>query len=237
MKFKALLLSALMFLPSLLLCGGEGPREIFTRYYDQGEWGRNDVGEGISGVGSILDNARPYVEYLQKFIDKHHIKSVVDVGCGDWELSKNIRWGSIKYYGYDVVQSVIGKDIERYGTPRIHFICADGVNACLPKADLLICKDVLQHLPNSYIHTLISKFGRFKYCLLTNDISAPSVANPQFNNDIPIGSGRFVDLTLPPFNVAAKTVLTFSPPGTNKRVVLVRPTKKAKNHRIAKHKD
>jgi SAM-dependent methyltransferase len=221
MKIKASLLS-LLLLPTLLFCETEqNVEEVFSRIYDQGEWGRNGAGEGTSGVGSIYENARPYVEFLQNFIVTHQIKSVVDVGCGDWELCKYIHWDKIKYYGYDVVRDVIEKDNLKYGTKRIKFIFADGIHANLPKADLLICKDVLQHLPNSYIHTFISKMDGFKYSLVTNDISAPTVPNPQINKDIPMGSGRFVDLTKAPFGISAQTVLTYASPGTVKRVVLV----------------
>jgi SAM-dependent methyltransferase len=224
MKIRALLMSSLLLVPQLVMCETKGDtQQVFSRIYGDGVWGRNSDGEGISGVGSIYENARPYVKLLQKFLKTHQIKSVVDVGCGDWELSKYIQWGDIKYIGYDVVSDVIEKDTAKYGSSQFQFICGDGVNADLPEADLLICKDVLQHLPNSYIHTLISKMKRFKYCLITNDISAPSVphAHRRVNIDIPIGSGRFVDLTKNPFNIKAKTLLTYTSPGTVKRVVLV----------------
>lgn len=215
----------------VLLCKQPGEaQDVFSRIYQDGAWGRNSQGEGISGVGSIYKHARPYLRMLQKFLNTRQIRSVVDVGCGDWEISKYIRWEGIQYHGYDVVPSVINKDILKYGSPTVHFTCADGINADLPRADLLICKDVLQHLPNSYIQTLISKLSRFKYCLITNDISAPSVTTPRLNIDIPMGSGRFVDLTKPPFNVKGKKILHYHSPGTNKEVLLIcRAVKKAQN--------
>jgi SAM-dependent methyltransferase len=218
-------------MPAFVSCeSAENPHEVFSDIYDHGRWGRNSQHEGISGVGSIYKNARPYVKLLQKFINKHHIKTVVDIGCGDWELAKHIRWGSIKYYGYDVVKKVINRDIAKYGSSKKHFFCADGIHSNLPKADLLICKDVLQHLPNEYIRDFISKMDGFKYCLITNDISSPLVNSNQVNGDIRMGSGRFIDLSQPPFNIEGKTILTYSSPGTVKRVFLVCPQKKTKTH-------
>jgi hypothetical protein len=67
----------------------------------------------------------------------------------------------------------------------------------LPAADLLIIKDVLQHLSNELVHKFIKnnlRKGKYKWVILTNDRSSE-------NRDIRTGSHRRIDLTAPPFEV------------------------------------
>lgn len=203
-------------------------QEVFSEIYTQGTWGRNAQGEGISGVGSIYENAVPYVSFLQTFINDHRIRSVIDIGCGDWELAKHIEWKNISYYGYDVVQAVIDRDTAKYGSPTRRFICADALHAKLPKADLLICKDVLQHLPNADIELFLPTLRSYRYCLITNDIAAALFPNASVNEDIATGKCRLLDLTKPPFNVKGKSVLTYVSANTTKQVLLLVHGKKAR---------
>lgn len=197
------------------------PQEVFSEIYQNGVWGRNGQGQGISGMGSVPENAVPYLDMLQKFIAEHQIRSVVDVGCGDWELSKVLNWGSIEYYGYDAAEAVIQNNKVKYGTPRIHFQCCDAIHTDLPKADLLICKDVLQHLPNSYIHDFIAKLGNYKFCLITNDIAYEKGFRKHTNKDIPMGSGRCVNLAKKPFLVKGTSFYKYLSDGHTKEVFLV----------------
>jgi hypothetical protein len=61
---------------------------------------------------------------------------------------------------------------------------------------LLICKDVLQHLPNEIIHKFLTILPKFKFALLTND-SSLFTKNP----DIEAGSWRLLNLKKYPFNL------------------------------------
>ena len=65
---------------------------VFTRIYDIGLWGRNEEGRGFSGSGSRAENAASCLSYLREFIKKNEIKTVVDLGCGDWTFSRNLDW-------------------------------------------------------------------------------------------------------------------------------------------------
>ena len=67
-----------------------------------------------SGTGSLAINNKPYISFLNKFIKENNIKSVIDIGCGDWQISENIDWSNIKYLGIDVVQSVIDKNVQTH---------------------------------------------------------------------------------------------------------------------------
>jgi len=211
-------LIALLLLPVLALTANSR-EEIFTNIYKEGHWGTTADGEGTSGEGSSLMTTEIYRQFLQDFFLVHDIHSVVDVGCGDWEFSRAINWSGIQYYGYDLVVSVIVKNHARYAAPNINFIRGDAVRMTLPKADLLICKDVLQHLPNEDIASFIKKLRGFKYCLITNDVDPETLSST--NPQIRPGELRCLDLTQPPFSLSGIKVLTFVSGQTVKQTLLL----------------
>ena len=193
--------------------------KVFTDIYQQGVWGHHPDGSGSSGGGSSLEATKTYRTFLQKFLSDHNIKSVVDVGCGDWQFSRTINWGNTHYLGYDVVLPIIEKNRSKYSAPNIHFLHGDAINTDLPGADLLICKDVLQHLSNEDILQFIQQLPKFKYCLITNDIDP--LTRSSNNSSIPSGGSRRIDLTQPPFSLQGAKVLTYSCGGDTKQVLLI----------------
>jgi SAM-dependent methyltransferase len=186
---------------------------VFTEIYDNCVWGSNENGFGISGGGSTLEATVVYREFLQSFFLKHDIHSVVDFGCGDWEFSRTINWDGIDYIGYDVVARLISQNQEKYGAPNIHFYHGNGLNVDLPSADLLVCKDVLQHLSNEDIAIFLNQLHKFKFCLITNDVGK--------NEQIKAGLYRGLDLTKPPFSLKAHKVLLYDSGSGIKQVFLI----------------
>lgn len=199
-----------------VLASAENTSEnVFTDIYQRGVWGS----QWFSGGGAETQNARSYVSFLQKFLRAKNIKTVVDVGCGDWQFSQYVDWNGITYTGYDVVKHIIEINQERFAEPGVVFIHADVLNTDLPQADLLICKDVLQHLSNSDVKHFLQQLQKFQYCLITNDIER---RNGSANNiDIERGAYRPLDLTMPPFNLKGKNVLLYQSDWSIKQVFLV----------------
>jgi SAM-dependent methyltransferase len=181
--------------------------ETFTLIYENKVWNVNEENEGFSGPGSTLANTKEYRKFLQKFLKEHNIRSVTDVGCGDWTFSKAIDWTGIQYTGYDVVKSIIDKDISRYGKNNIHFVHCNAINMDLPPTDLLICKDVLQHLPNEEISLFLKQLPKFKYALITNGVDFST--NSRTNIQIVRGCYRPLDLTKPPFSIKGEKILAY----------------------------
>lgn len=170
--------------------------DTFNRIYAEGKWGRDVAGNGTSGTGSTLEITREYRAYVEEFVKTHHVASVVDAGCGDWRFSRAIDWGSASYLGIDIASDVIAGVRNKYEKGRIAFQVGD-ITDELPAADLLISKDVLQHLSN----TLVQKFirnnvrkGKYKWVILTNDRGSK-------NYDIESGGYRAIDVAAPPFDV------------------------------------
>jgi hypothetical protein len=175
---------------------------VFEKIYHENIWGDG------SGGGSLPEVVVPYKTYLENFLKIKNISSVVDLGCGDWQFSKYINWDGIDYLGVDVVENVILENKQKYLKQNISFANINVLDQgfeTIPDSDLLIAKDVLQHLANSNIKKMIDGMtsGKFKYALITNDYSS-------INIDIQNGDTRPLDLRLPPFNMLeAKPVLNF----------------------------
>lgn len=192
---------------------------VFSDIYARGEWGKDANGKGTSGSGSSPENAKIYVEFLRDFLQKNHIQSVVDLGCGDWQFSRLINWDGIQYIGLDVVQEVIEKNTKEFSSSNISFRKSEDARSDLPQADLLICKDVLQHLTYKDISTITAQFNKYRYCLITNDVDPLTLTCE--NKDIPRGHYRVLDLTKTPFKLKGSKVLTYRSGLEMKQVLLI----------------
>lgn len=133
-------------------------------------WAKGHVSRGFkgnSGNGSALSYNRPYIDFLRQFIREKEIKSVVDVGCGDWRCGIAIYKDlDVQYTGYDVYADMIASHKHTY--PAYNFIHQDGSKNAV-SADLIILKDVIQHWTDADgIKMLKSLKGKYKHALITN---------------------------------------------------------------------
>ena len=174
----------------------------FDAIYSVNRWGTG------SGAGSLPQVTAGYREFLQNFIAQRNIKTIADVGCGDWQFSRLMDFSKVQYTGYDVSSIVIEQNTKLYQKDNIKFVHYDGDFEQVEPADLLICKDVLQHLPNAYIHNFLKVLPKFQYALITNDIDE---LKPENNNiDLPVAGGfRAIDLRAAPFNLPAQLSYDF----------------------------
>ncbi|MFY9317852.1 MAG: class I SAM-dependent methyltransferase [Burkholderiales bacterium] len=175
--------------------------EIFDDIY------RNDRWRGGSGTGSSAEVTRPYREFLHNFLRSNHVRSVLDLGCGDWQFSQHMDWSGIAYLGVDVSKVVL-ENTRRHARPGVEFRHLNAVTEPLPAADLLIAKDVLQHWSNADILALLPKLRAFRYALITNGFLPGDEART--NEDIPAGMDcRPVDLRRAPFSLPGAYVAWF----------------------------
>jgi hypothetical protein len=77
----------------------------------------------------------------------------------------------------------------------------------LPEAELLIVKDVMQHWSDKAVVAFLPVLARFRYALITNCVNP---AGPTINLPIEDGGFRHLDLRLPPFNINAPEVFSFT---------------------------
>jgi len=150
---------------------------IFTKIYENNMWGNNNNSEynGSSGEGSLVEyNKHSYVPFLKKFIKNNNIKSVVDLGCGDFRCGKAIYNDlNIEYNGYEAYHKVVEYNSKKFHKPKYTFNHLDifDKKEDIKSADLCIIKDVMQHWNNENIYIFmdyIVNSRKFKYILICN---------------------------------------------------------------------
>ena len=173
--------------------------EVFTNIYENNIWcnGNNISVEynGSSGSGSTIDNNKnTFVPFLKKFIIDNNIKSVVDLGCGDFLCGKLIYDDlNISYTGYDTYKKLIDYNSKHYSLSKYSFIHLDFFNnkESIINGELCILKDVLMHwnLESIYIFLdYIFECKKFKYILISNCCN-------QTQDDIDIKNGEWRSLS------------------------------------------
>lgn len=209
------------------LLGAESSYEVFSKIDEANCSGTNFNAEGDSRHGSLLEQTQEYRQFLQQFLKDQNIQSVIDIRSGDGTFSQASDWNSVQYYEFDLAGSVIEKNKVSFGSSSIQFAQFGGPEKVgFSTADLLLCKDVLQHLPYKDIEQFLQNLNKFKYCLITTDIGPSNLDLGSFdipNIDIKKGDHRFLDLTQPPFSVQAKKVLTYRAGPYWKQVLVIQP--------------
>ena len=185
----------------------ERRKRTFELIYAERGWGAGEQGKGSSGVGSTLEFTKLYRVFLQDFLAAHGIHSVVDAGCGAWEFSQAIDWNGIDYLGVDIVAPVIEANQRRFGAANIRFAVADIVRDELPPADLLLVKDVLQHLSNADVNRFLAQLPRYRHVLIVNDVHPGSLTGEL--KDIRSGEFRTFDPSQPPHSLPGTKVLAW----------------------------
>lgn len=190
-------------------------REIFTNVYQNKLWGiasPENESPFYSGPGSsdpqIVD---PYVETVKRFFGSlPNKRNAVDLGCGDFRVGSRIVDSFDSYTACDVVPELVHFNQEYWRHLPVEFRVVDLVKDEIPSGDVLILRQVLQHLSNDDISKFIQLIPRgFSYLLLTEHLPSESefVANRDkaSGTDIRLGIGSGVVLTQPPFNLNFKS--------------------------------
>ena len=180
-------------------------REIFDQKYVEAT---SDWGGGGSGPGSEPFYNIQYRAFLENFLVQNHIGYVDDIGCGDWSFSRYIRFHGLTYRGFDVAPSIITQNIARFSAPNITFEVMPEDKCHVPGADLLLMKDVLQHLSDDEIYDFHERvFPKYRFCLITNSYKK---MNEQQNVNIQNGAFRCLDLLAAPYLFRGAYVLQFN---------------------------
>ena len=159
----------------------------FEGIYTNNIWGvHENLGNDVkfySGPGSHTPFVvSEFVRTINDFMESHEITSVVDLGCGDFNVGK--RFLVDKYIGVDVCEPLIEYNRKEYSNEHISFVNANGVEEKLPSADLLIIKEVLQHLTLDEIKSLLSNnFSQYKYIIVA-DSRFDNSSNPNCDGDL-----------------------------------------------------
>ena len=170
----------------------------FTYIYNSKYWkGMNDG--SLSGAGSNENTTHRIKHELQKFFVENDIKSVLDIPCGDWKWMSTMNFENIDYVGCDVVTEMINHNKKLYEKNNIKFVVQNLLKDDLPRADMIIVRDLLVHLDNSDIRQCLNniKKANFKYIAITNYPLLKSQLRDKFLGD----KWRPINLNINPFNL------------------------------------
>jgi SAM-dependent methyltransferase len=188
-------------------------KDIFTDVYKNKKWQDNYGTE--SGPGSSIECSKPYLDFLKEFCQKYNIKSILDLGCGDFNLMRHFDFVGIDYLGIDIVDHVILKNQQLYESVNIKFKSQSIIDYVgNVNFDLILCKDVLQHLSQTNVLKILN-IKNYKYALYTNDFSG------NVNNDVEDGTYSPIDLLKHPYNINCECVFEWQSCFFKKRVYRV----------------
>ena len=183
-------------------------KDVMEQIYDQSLWGGKEF-DFYSGIGShdpMIVNI--YVKTVTNFLKSHdHKMTICDIGCGDFNIGQHIFKYSKKYFAIDIVEELIERNKIKFKTKNLEFLCLDIANEVLPKADVIIIRQVLQHLSNNEIQQILNRLKTCKYIILTEHLPVGDFipnTNKIASQGIRLKQQSGVDILSAPFNFKVK---------------------------------
>ncbi|MBA6155049.1 class I SAM-dependent methyltransferase [Tenacibaculum sp. S7007] len=183
-------------------------KKAMEQVYEMNLWGGN-TSEFYSGEGSHKANIiEPYLAVIRSFLKSFKEPlTVCDLGCGDFNVGKELVQYSKKYIAVDIVRNLIEYNKSVFQKDNLEFHCLDIAKDDLPMGDCAIIRQVLQHLSNKEVKNVVEKLSVFKYIILTEHVPEGEFIP---NKDIISGQGirlkkqSGIDLLVSPFNLKIK---------------------------------
>ena len=183
-------------------------KDAMEQVYEMKLWGGQEF-DFYSGSGShdktLVD---PYVNVLKTFLEKFRGDiTVCDLGCGDFNVGKELVSYTKKYIAIDIVENLIQHNKTKFKEDNLEFHCLDIAVDNLPKGDCVILRQVLQHLSNAEVKVVLEKMKFFKYVILTEHLPTGDFMP---NKNIISGQGIRIkkqsglNVLAPPFNFKVK---------------------------------
>jgi SAM-dependent methyltransferase len=187
--------------------------EVFNEVYRKKMWTGGSAKP--SGAGSYGEMAEQYLHYIGRFIDSKAVDSIVDVGCGDFNIGSKLSRYVKRYIALDVSSEIIERNKITYAElSNVEFQQLDACSDQIPLADLVIVRQVLQHLTNAEIEDLLSNVEKSgtKYVIIVEhhyDLDKSQVTNIDLQAHGPytrVEHRSGVNIMEPPFSKEAKLV-------------------------------
>jgi len=169
---------------------------VFSEIYRRGLWGRDNDYPFFSGSGShdgtvVSVYLSAVTNYLQAFTHFfRRLPRVLDVGCGDFSVGAQLRECASDYIALDVVSELIEYNKTRYQGLNVEFVCADAASWSYPPVDVVLVRQVFQHLSNVDVAAAVGGISAVAKCLIVTE-HLPKNDDFTSNLDIPsVGSWR-----------------------------------------------
>ena len=167
-------------------------QEVFSHIYQSNGWGETET---RSGPGSTLARAEAFRGDLERVLGELGVRSLLDVGCGDFNWMRTLAVPLERYVGVDIVPELVADLERRHGGGFREFRCLNAVRDRLPNCDAAICRDCLVHLRNEDILALLANLRRSG----TRFLIATTFPDLEVNADVETGGWRPLNLRLEPF--------------------------------------
>lgn len=186
---------------------------VFRRIYETAEWGSF---ESVSGPGSGLARTEDLRRELPALLTELGVRTLLDAGCGDFHWLQAAELPLRRYVGVEVVPELLAEVAHRHKRPGRRFVRADITRDRLPRADLVLCRDVLIHFPDEDVVRALANFARTgaRWLLATTFVERPR------NDPIELGGWRTLNLEAPPFRLPPPARLVLDLPLVDRELYL-----------------
>ena len=184
------------------------PEQIFTEIYAENKWtpGSNRFDSGAGSTDERITTA--YVRTVRDWLTSIASTklTIVDLGCGDFRIGRQFVDCCARYVGIDIVKPLIEYNVAHFASPKVQFLHCNILEHPLPDADVCFLRQVLQHLSNDQIKTVLQRVEKYRWVVVTEhhpssaDFRQPNLDKPH-GADIRLFDGSGVFLDEPPFNV------------------------------------
>lgn len=210
-----------------LRTNGSGGADLFNEiYFDHNpnmDWRPNNP---ASGEGSSVAVTAALRGALTTWFDQYNVTSVIDAACGDFSwmrlLIGEMSSRGIFYVGGDIADVLIGRlqNEFAYAQPFIRFVPMDIVQNALWPVDLIVLRDVLFHLPQADVITVLENVANSgaKYLVST---SYPAGTNDYSGYEFGHGFRSFIPINLEyePYNFPTPLAVIAEDDEAGRRIV------------------
>ncbi|NNJ91942.1 MAG: class I SAM-dependent methyltransferase [Gammaproteobacteria bacterium] len=180
-------------------------QSLFSEIYQKGYWGSSSQQPFYSGSGSHdKSQTLPYINAVKSLINSlPESPVIIDLGCGDFNIGRQLYSHSQHYHAVDIVPELINYNQQCFKANNLTFKCMNATNEKLPDGDILLIRQVFQHLENNEIKAVLKQASHYPYIIVTEHLPEGTFTP---NKDKPTGpdsrlrmkSG--VDISAAPFS-------------------------------------
>lgn len=180
-------------------------KDAMEQVYAMKLWGSGES-DFYSGDGSHNPEiVNPYIDVITTFLTAFKSPlTVCDLGCGDFNVGKHLVKHSKAYIGVDIVANLIDHNKNTFKAEQLEFQCLNIATDDLPTGDCVLLRQVLQHLSNTEIQSILKKLSNYTYAIITEHLPEGDF---EPNKDIISGQGirlkkqSGLNVLAPPFNL------------------------------------
>lgn len=193
--------------------------EAFDTIYRKKFW---QQGTSLSGPGSEGYFAEEYVRIVSDYIKANKVESICDGGCGDFSVGSQLAGQVASYVAGDISRYIIEENRRKFSSlEQVEFRVLNLIEDKIPACDLLLIRQVLQHLSNEQIEAVLKNVegSSVKHVLITEHCRA-NLSEGDYNADlgshsvatrVEMDSG--IDLRYSPFSRSGRLLGEITPDG------------------------